>query len=65
MGVGQGDRVNAIEKRNMVIGVTNLSELARTGKEVAGIIEAALLAKRTATADILTQTDQQSVVFIK
>jgi hypothetical protein len=26
---GQGDGVNAIEKRNMIIGVTNLSELAQ------------------------------------
>ncbi len=58
MGVGQGDRVNAIEKRNMIIGVTNLSELARTSEEVADVIEAALLAKGTATADILTQADQ-------
>jgi hypothetical protein len=30
---GQGDRVNAAEKRNMIIYVTNLSELAHGNKE--------------------------------
>jgi hypothetical protein len=32
---------------------------------MAKAIEAALLAKRPAFADILTQADQQSMVFIK